>query len=74
MLTSERLHWEGLARQRAAGSGNPGELLCHRFTVSGFRVMGFVSRLSLARHSPVPIFGVTVSFLAVHMSLSQGGL
>ena len=50
VLTSERLHWEGMARQRAAGSGNPGELLCHRFTVSGFRIMGFVSRLSLARH------------------------
>lgn len=50
MLTSERLHWEGMARQRAAGSGNPGELLCHRFTVSGFRIMGFVSRLSLACH------------------------
>ena len=50
MLTSERLHWEGMARQRAAGSGNPGELLCHRFTVSDFRIMGFISRLSLARH------------------------
>lgn len=49
MLTSERLHWEGVARQRAIGSGNPGELLCHRFAVSGFRITGFVSRLSLAR-------------------------
>lgn len=46
---SERLSWDGMARQRA-GSGNPGELLCHVFTVSGFRIMGFVSRLSLAHH------------------------
>lgn len=47
---SERLSWDGMYRQRAAGSGNPGELLCHVFTVSGFRIMGSVSRLSLAHH------------------------
>ena len=36
-------------------------------TVSGFMVMGLVSRLSLANHSD------SESFLVVHASLSQGG-
>ena len=37
------------------------------FAVSGFRVMGLVSRLSLANHSN------SESFLVVHTSLSQDG-
>ena len=45
---SERIYWDGMPRQRAAGSGNSGDLLCHVFTVSGFRIMGFISRLPLA--------------------------
>ena len=67
---SERLYWDGMARQRAAGSGDPGELLCHVFTVSGFRIMGFISRLSLAHHLPVPIFRMTV-VLPVGTHISQ---
>ena len=59
-----------MARQRAAGSGDPGELLCHVFTVSGFRIMGFISRLSLAHHLPVPIFRMTV-VLPVGTHISQ---
>ena len=67
---SERLYWDGMARQTAAGSGDPGELLCHVFTASGFRIMGFISRLSLAHHLPVPIFGMTV-VLPVGTHISQ---
>lgn len=29
MLTNKRLYWEGTSGQRAAGQGNPEELLCH---------------------------------------------
>ena len=44
--------------------GNPGELLC---LVSGFMVMGLVSRLPLANHSD------SESFLVVHTLFSQDG-
>ena len=47
---SKRFYWEG-HRVESRRVGNPGELLCRWFAVSGFMVMGLVSGWSLANHS-----------------------
>ena len=52
---------------RAGGQGIPGGLLCQWLAVSGFMVMGLVSRLSLANHSD------SESFLVVPALYSQDG-
>ena len=57
---SKRLYWEGAPGRRARG-GSPGGLLCLAALVSGFMVVGLVSRLSLNNLSD------SGSFLVVHI-------
>ena len=64
---SKRLYWKRALGQRAAGQANQETCSATWLTVSGFLVMGLVSRLSVANHSD------SESFLVVHASLSQDG-
>ena len=56
---------------RAAGKGNPGELLCHVAHISGFMGMGLASRVVSGQSSCLCPY--LVQFLVTHASLSQGG-
>ena len=62
---SKRFYWERAPRGRAAGQGTQEDRSATRLAVSGFMVMGLVSRLSLANHSD------SESFLVVHTLFSQ---
>ena len=66
MLT-KRLYWEGVPGQRAAGYGDPGELVCLVAHSLGFYMMGLFSVLSLANHSD------SGSFLVGYALLNQDG-
>ena len=62
---SKRLYWEGATRQRTAGCGNPGELLCHGARSLRFYGKGLVSELSLASHLARGTWSGSGSFLVV---------
>ena len=66
VLRKQEILLERARGWRAAGSGNPGEQLCH-VACMGFMVMGLVSRLSLAFYSD------SESSLVVHALFSQEG-
>ena len=67
MLTEQEILLGKGARAESSRVRDAGEVLCHWLAVSGFRVMGLVSRLSLANHSD------SESFLMVHALLNQDG-
>ena len=67
MLTKQETLLGKAPGWRAGGQGIPGGLLCQWLAVSGFMVMGLVSRLSLANHSD------SESFLVVPALFSQDG-
>ena len=62
---SKRFYWERAPGGRGAGQGTQEDRSATRLAVSGFMVMGLVSRLSLANHSD------SESFLVVHSLFSQ---
>ena len=66
MLT-KRLYWEGAPGRRAAGYGDPGELVCLVAHGLGFYMMGLFPVLSLANHSD------SGSFLVGFALLNQDG-
>ena len=64
---SKRLYWEGCTGGEQQGKGNRENCSATWLTVSGFMVMGLVSRLSLANHSD------SGSFLAASAWFKQDG-
>ena len=64
---SKRFYWERAPGWRAVGKGIQENRSVTWLAVSGFMVMGLVSRLSLANHSD------SESFLEVHALFSQDG-
>ena len=60
---SKRLYWEGCTGGEQQGKGNRENCSATWLTVSGFMVMGLVSRLSLANHSDSGSFLVALAWL-----------
>lgn len=72
MLTNKRLYWEGTSGQRAAGQGNPEELLCHetrnlRFYGNEVSFWDVSTQLSYLAY----IWSSSGSFLVVYAPFSQ---
>ena len=67
MLTKQEIFLGGHPGGEQLGKGAQENSSAMRLAVSGFMVIGLVSRLSLANHSN------SESFLVAHASLSQDG-